>query len=246
MSKRLTFVGERLANLLKGYSSPIRDTGGSHNEDDLCRELRDFTGKTLRVTLSVSRMSYPQLKFTADALPKELHDSQWQVNLRDAITTLKLNQETFATIAVGDKLLLEGIFFAAVKPCALCRGSGKVKCTVCHGHGWVKGPSKFVATGRNPGGQKLGFMEATKVNCSNCNGTGSVPCSHNVPAKKWSPFSSGKDDTKAAFAELSATHGLYHLYLCLDGMSGVVITASGEKIPVGQQVKLEGVKKAPH
>jgi S1-C subfamily serine protease len=207
-------------------------------DEGLLMLLQDYAvGKTLRVAFAVAGTEKRQLKIVPEVVPQGS-----AVVARDAIVTSKVKQEDLDAITVGDTLYLEGKFIPVLKPCQCCHGSGSRKCPVCRGTGRVAGPDAYIHAGSNQHGQSFGFTQPTRVACHKCGGTGLLPCDHAVAYVKWAPFSNNDDKTKAAFADITTNGGLYHVYLCLDYMSGWVITRSGQKIPVGEQTQKMSVK----
>ncbi len=219
------------------------DSTGRVPEDGLLVALQDYAvGKTLRIAFTVVGREKRQLKIAPDVIPHASYGGL-QISIRDAIVTSGVRQEDLDAISVGDSVYLEGRFTPVVKPCPCCHGTGRKKCPVCHGTGRLSGPPAYIHAGTNQNGQSFGFTSPTKVTCHNCGGTGFVACDHEVVYSKWAPFSSGDDRTKAAFADVTASGGLYHLYLCLDCVSGWVITRSDQKIPIGEQTHKMSIKQ---
>ena len=227
----------------RGFGRGRADATSVRPEEDLLLALQDYAvGKTLRVSFRVVGTTKRQLKIVPDLIPHASYGGV-KIFVRDAILTSKVRQEDLDAISVGDSLCLEGKFLTVVKPCPCCHGTGNRKCPVCHGTGRVSGPPSYLHAGTNGNGQSFGFTSPTNEACRNCGGTGVVRCDHIGVYEKWAPFSSRDDKNKAAFADVTASGGLYHLQLCLDCMSGWVVTRSKQKIVIGEQTQKMSVKR---
>ncbi|MFX0095778.1 MAG: hypothetical protein ACFFBD_28830 [Candidatus Hodarchaeota archaeon] len=70
----------------------------------------------------------------------------------------------------GDKRSEVPIYDLKLKPCAKCKGGGKIKCNSCQGSGKLFAEVNVIVDAQKPRKEKFGYQ------CGTCAGTGHVPC----------------------------------------------------------------------